>query len=94
MFWADGPMPEREETFRELELKRIGVALHELCQPMTTLQCRLEMAEFLDTPEGYREAVSLGLVECVRLAAAIGSMRAALRAVMQQAAEDEDGMAG
>jgi hypothetical protein len=76
----------RGQEFRDQELRRISAALHELCQPLTTLQCRLEMAELVDTPEAHRQAVVLGLAECVRLTAAVVSMREALRAVMQQAA--------
>jgi hypothetical protein len=50
-------------------------ALHDLCQPLTTLQCRLELAEVTGTEEAYREAVCLGLAECARLVQAVGSMR-------------------
>jgi len=69
-----------EERFGERELKRIGIALHDLCQPLTTLQCRLEMAELLGTPEAYREAVEAGLTECGRLTEVVGSMREIVRA--------------
>ena len=91
------PMPERgalaEGTAREQELKRISAALHDLCQPLTTLQCRLEMAEFIGTLEAHRQAVEAGLVECARMSVAVGAMRQTLRAV-QQAVEEEIGAAG
>lgn len=84
-------MPERRASAAiqaaEAELRTVGIALHDLCQPLTTLQCRLEMAEYVSTPEGYREAVSAGLLECERMAAGVASMRASLRASMQQLAE-------
>jgi signal transduction histidine kinase len=54
--------------------------LHDLCQPLTTLQCRLELATLTGTDQGYREAVDLGLAECARLTAAVGSMREIVRA--------------
>ena len=54
-------------------------ALHDLCQPLTTLQCRLELAGVMGTDEAYREAVRLGLVECERLVEAVGSMREIVR---------------
>ena len=54
-----------EQKSRESEIKRIGVALHDLCQPLTTLQCRLEMAELVGTPEAYREAVETGCTRFV-----------------------------
>ena len=56
-----------ERLQRSHDLRDIGVALHDLCQPLTTLQCRLEMAELIGTPDAYREAVETGLTECARL---------------------------
>ena len=61
-------------------MKRMDRALHELCQPLTTLQCGLEIAGLTGTPEAFREAVEMGLTECARLAQVIGSMREILRA--------------
>jgi hypothetical protein len=82
-----------ERLTREQEMARIGMALHDLCQPLTTLQCRLEMAQFVDTPEAYREAVVAGLLECERLAGSVGLMRQALRAATRPAADVEIGAA-
>ena len=65
-------------------LRRANVALHDLCQPLTTLQCRLEMAQMLDTQQDYRETVGLGLTECARLSASVISMREALREMMMR----------
>ncbi len=75
-------MPERS-TLREAEIKRIAAALHDLCQPLTTLQCRLEMAGMLGTPEAYREAVEVGLAECGRLAELVTAMREGVRAARE-----------
>jgi hypothetical protein len=61
-------------------MERMGKALHDLCQPLTTLQCRLELAGVVGTAEAYREAVRLGLVECERLAESVSSMREIVRA--------------
>jgi hypothetical protein len=69
-------------------VKRIGKALHDLCQPLTTLQCRLEMATLLGTPEAYREATELGLAECMRLSEAVGAMRAIMRAATSEGAAE------
>ncbi len=69
------------------QLRRLGVALHDLCQPLTTLQCRLEMAELIGTAEAHREAVEAGRTECARLSAAVRSMREMLRAANQDATE-------
>jgi hypothetical protein len=62
------------------EMARISMALHDLCQPLTTLQCRLELADLVGTPEACRDAVKGGLVECMRLSEAVSSMREAVRA--------------
>ena len=72
-------------------MKKMGMALHDLCQPLTTLQCRLEMAELIDTADGYRAAVKTGMAECLRLSAAVALMRSAVRAAMQQAAGGDRG---
>jgi hypothetical protein len=61
-------------------LEEVGQALHDLCQPLTTLQCRLELAGVLGTMDAYREAVDAGLAECSRLVESVASMREILRA--------------
>jgi hypothetical protein len=70
-------------------MEQVGGALHDLCQPLTTLQCRLELAGLHGTPEAYREAVDLGLVECARLTEAVGSMRNLVYAAMSAAEKAE-----
>ena len=60
-------------------MEQMGRALHSLCQPLTTLQCRLEMAEVVDTMDGYREAVKYALAECTRLVDGVDLMREILR---------------
>jgi hypothetical protein len=64
-------------------MEQIGRALHSLCQPLTTLQCRLELAELVCTMEAYRESVKHGLAECARLVEGVESMREILRASRQ-----------
>lgn len=86
-----GLEPE-QKTSREQEIRRIGAALHDLCQPLTTLQCRLEMAGMIGTVEAYREAVEVGLTECARLAELVAAMREGVRAA-QTAGSGEIGAA-
>jgi hypothetical protein len=62
------------------EMRRMERALHDLCQPVTTLQCGLEIAELDGSAEGYREAVRLGLGECARILGGIDSIREILQA--------------
>jgi hypothetical protein len=72
-----------ERRSRDATTEEIGKALHDMCQPLTTLRCRLELAGLVGTEEAYREAVSLGLVECSRVVQAVESMREALMAVRE-----------
>ena len=60
-------------------MRQIEVALHDLSQPLTSLQCKLELAGVLNTTEAYREAVELGLEECARLMNAVTSIREIIR---------------
>ena len=73
-----------EGTTEQEALHQLSKALHDLCQPMTTLQCRLEMADVLGTVDAYRDAVELGLTECSRLIEAIDAMRGMVRTAMRQ----------
>ena len=66
------------------EMKEVGRALHDLCQPLTTLQCRLEIARMIGTAESYREAVELGLVECTRLMESVRSMQEIVNAAARE----------
>lgn len=65
----------RKSSLNVEEPRPIARAMHDLCQPLTTLQFRLEMAKVLGTPEAYREAVDLGLTDCACLMDAAFSMR-------------------
>ena len=71
------------------KFKQIGAALHEMCQPLTTLQCTLEMAALNDTLEEYREATETGLAECRRLVALVESMREVLQEARQETGFEE-----
>jgi len=75
------------------ELGQLNMMLHDLCQPLTTLQCRLEMATLVDTLEEYREAVALALAQCVRLAESVRSMREVTRVATEKVNGEETQMA-
>lgn len=59
--------------------------LHEMCQPLTALRCRLDLALMLGDPEApgalaeLREAVTEGLEDVKRTFACVERMRARLR---------------
>lgn len=55
--------------------KALERELHDLCQPLTTLQCRLEYGLMLDDEVSLRAAVEGGLQECARLFESIAAMR-------------------
>ena len=56
-------------------LHEIEAELHDLCQPLTALHCRLELGKFAGDPEALREAVDGALVETVRMIDSIMRMR-------------------
>jgi hypothetical protein len=65
----------RHEAFTRKMLEH----LHELCQPMTALQCRLEMGTMqVGQPELLLETIQDGLIETRRLFAAVAAMREGL----------------
>jgi len=59
----------------EIDLEQSNVELHDLCQPLTALQCRLEMGRIVGGAEAFEEAVNGGLEETRRMFAVIGHMR-------------------
>jgi len=56
-------------------LKEIERDLHDLCQPLTSLQCRLELAQMMGDAGSLREAVDGGLEDTRRLFAGVSAMR-------------------
>ena len=49
--------------------------LHDLCQPLTTLQCRLELGRMCGDEVSMMEAIDGGLMETMRLFDGIGKLR-------------------
>ena len=78
---------EHTRTSRAAEMSD---ALHELCQPLTVLQCRLAMGELIGSPEAMREAIAEALVECTRVNLAVSLMREMLEHDLQKDAEAEE----
>jgi signal transduction histidine kinase len=50
-------------------------ALHDLCQPLTVLQCKLELGLLQGGEDAIHSAVVDGLRECRRLNAVVKTMR-------------------
>ena len=74
----------RGQQLREGGIEQMSEALHALCQPLTTLQCRLELAGIVGTDAAYREAVRLALVESQRLSEMLIAMRGLVQEVQGQ----------
>jgi hypothetical protein len=75
--------PSAEEMFVGIE-----VALHDLCQPLTVLQCKLELGLLKGGEEATHAAVLDGLKECKRLNAVVLAMRELIQQRMDGGAED------
>jgi signal transduction histidine kinase len=58
-----------------IDLEQSNLELHDLCQPLTALQCRLEMGKMLGHPEALEEAVKGGLEDTRRMFHIIADMR-------------------
>jgi len=68
-----------------IDLEQSHLELHDLCQPLTALQCRLEMGRMLGHPEDLEEAVKGGLEDTRRMFDLIAHMRQRLLAIEEQA---------
>jgi signal transduction histidine kinase len=84
-------MEERGVLNSDLEFE-----LHELCQPLTTLRCRLELAMMCseDEPGGREaliEAVEGGLQDVRRIFACVDRLRERLIGVPEEGSSDHAG---
>ncbi len=66
-------------------LEEISASLHDMCQPLTALQCRLEIGQMFGTAEAYAEAVEEALRESERLLIAVSGIREMVRHAREQA---------
>lgn len=73
-------LPPKDPLLFELEDD-----LHDLCQPLTALQFRLELGKFAGNPEALCEAVQGALEETSRMIDAIKRMRERLADKKEQA---------
>lgn len=67
-------------------------ALHELCQPLTVLQCRLAMGELIGSPDAMRTAIAESLVQCARVNLAVELMRGMLQHALQADRDEQERM--
>jgi C4-dicarboxylate-specific signal transduction histidine kinase len=60
---------------RNTVLEQMHAELHDLCQPLTALQCRLEIGKMLGHDGALQEAVDGGLEETRRMFEVIARIR-------------------
>jgi hypothetical protein len=70
-----------EMASREAYLREIEKGLHDLCQPVTSLQCQLELGKMAGDREALLEAVEGGLLETRRIFADIERFRQCLQSL-------------
>ncbi len=70
---------ETERRYKVL-VETLHRDLHALCQPLTALQCVLELGRMCAEPAALRDAVDSGLAEALRMFAVVSRMRSTLRA--------------
>jgi hypothetical protein len=74
------------ETSRSSFLREIDLELHNLCQPLTALQCRMELARLAGSREAFRGALDDSLEETGRIFKVVARMRECL--LLQQFPEN------
>jgi signal transduction histidine kinase len=60
-------------------VRQMHADLHDLCQPLTALQCRLEIGKMLGHESALQEAVNGSLAETKRMFNVIAQMRQRLQ---------------
>ncbi|MDE1161693.1 MAG: hypothetical protein PW792_07070 [Acidobacteriaceae bacterium] len=64
-------------------LQQMERELHDLCQPVTSLQCRLELGKMMGGEAALAEAAEGALEDVARIFTAVSRMRAQLMLVMK-----------
>lgn len=74
----------QDATERERVMAQIGEALHDLCQPLTALQCRLEIGR-MTALTSVGEDAAAGWAECMRECERLNVSVTAMRTLVQRA---------
>ncbi|WP_348268686.1 hypothetical protein P8936_05535 [Edaphobacter paludis] len=86
------PVPDAGKQLQAGLAARMDDALHELCQPLTVLQCRLAMGELIGGPDAMRNAIAEALVQCTRVNLAVELMRGILQRALQADRDEQERM--
>jgi hypothetical protein len=65
----------KSDTATPYGISGMEAVLHDLCQPLTILQCKLELGLLKGDQEAANAALRDGLRECTRLNVAVNTMR-------------------
>lgn len=68
-------------TMQRPELRELERELHDLCQPLTALQCRLELGKVIGGEAALLEAADGALEDSARVFAGVARMRERLLAL-------------
>jgi signal transduction histidine kinase len=77
-----GVLKAEEKT--RIILRDLAESLHDMAQPLTALQCRLEIGQLFGTAAALEEAVVEALRESERLFKAVAAMREMVRHASEQ----------
>jgi signal transduction histidine kinase len=72
-------------SLSKIDLEQSNRELHDLCQPLTAMQCRLEMGKMLGHTEALEEAIDGSLEETSRMFKIIALMRERLFGIQIEA---------
>ncbi len=91
-------MVAERNRLEKKQIETIAAALHDMCQPLTALQCRLELGGIRDSARAMREDIDGAMDDCARMMAAVSRMREVVAEARKQpapmAAKRRGGQAG
>ena len=76
--------PQRGVGDPKLSSQDIRGELHDMCQPLTVLRCRLELGLLFGEPAAMKEALLDSLAACLRLSGAVERMRSLVEQIDEQ----------
>jgi len=87
-----------QNRLKKKQIETIAAALHDMCQPLTALQCRLELGGIRSSAHAMREDIDGAMKDCARMIAAVSRMRAVVAEAREQSpktvAKRSRGLAG
>ncbi len=72
----------------DIDMEQSQRELHDLCQPLTALRCRLELSKMPGHEDTLKDAIEESLQETVRIFEVVARMRQRLLLLEQAAAQE------